>query len=107
MESFWTTICEKLNVPEQIKTMWWRERIEVQYSSPDRFYHNIDVMFLTHKLPHLPVDTIDPAVALASVFQYLKFSVNSDLSSENCALFREFASAAGLDEKQVRLLIRW
>lgn len=79
--------------------MWWRERLHPSYSKPERFYHNADAMFLAHKLPFLKDK--DLAIALASLFQYLEYKPKTDLSEENCSLFREFAVQAGLSANQV------
>lgn len=99
MESFWRQLCGNLNVPEDV-TGKWLSLLLTRYSLPERFYHNEDVMFLTHKLPHLTLAK-DPAVALACLFQYLEYRPKTDLSDENCALFREFATEAALNDNQV------
>lgn len=99
MEQFWSSLCRELNVPEAIASKWFRQILD-GYSSPGRCYHNVEVMFLTHKLPYLDVAK-DSAMALASTFQYLEYRPNTDLSQENCVLFKEFATEAGLEENQV------
>lgn len=103
MEVFWTTLCRETNVPEEVSCLWW-QKINKGYSDPARSYHNEEVMFLTHKLPYLkdmPACGKDLAVALASVFQYLEYRPKTDLSDENCSLFRDFAAEAGLAVNQV------
>lgn len=99
MEQFWTGLCKDLNVPDAIGAKWL-QRFLSRYSLPHRCYHNEEAMFLTHKLPHLN-EAKDPAVALACIFQYLEYRPKTDLSDENCALFREFATEAGLGDNQV------
>lgn len=100
MEQVWFELCKEIQVPEAVATKWW-SRIQANYSSSNRSFHNERVMFLTHKLPYLKGHK-DSAVTLACIFQYLEFRPNMDSSQENCDLFREFASDAGLSsENQV------
>lgn len=99
MEQFWLKLCSDLNVPESVSSSWW-DTISERYSRTERSYHNIHSMFVTHKLPHL-IEAKDSVMAMASIFQYLEYNPKTQLSLENCALFREFAAAAGLDVNQV------
>lgn len=99
MEQFWLKLCSDLNVPERVSSSWW-DTISERYSRTERSYHNINSMFVNHKLPHL-IEAKDSVMAMASIFQYLEYNSKTQLSLENCALFREFAAAAGLDVNQV------
>lgn len=101
MEQFWLELCSELSVLENVSSTWL-DKIKERYSRTDRSYHNMNSMFLTHKLPHLQlIGAKDSALAMASIFQYLEYRPKTDLTLENCDLFREFAAAAGLDVNQV------
>jgi G:T-mismatch repair DNA endonuclease (very short patch repair protein) len=104
MEHF-KVVCKSLNIPDNVIAEW-ASKIETQYSSDSRHYHNLKM--LEYKVQvineiNISSDSLKSALILASIFQYFHFNIKVDHASENCEEFKSFAKDSEL--KDVRLKI--